>query len=877
MNTKFKLKVQRIGQQCLFDLTWGKGFVLSALLNYPEHLTIALQNWQDAYYNFYRTLPDPLLRGRAEDSGYLEPENVDWHREVKETERHLLLTFHQWLQSQELYEIRTHIAQTIVTLHSQRATRDSRANHPHTKVEIFLTCQPLEIARLPWETWELGAEVAGIGQVRLARTSVNIRQEAPKVKRPSHRKARVLVILGDETGLDFRGDRSAVQSLASLATVEFVGWSPGSDPATLKAEIVEAVAEDPGWDVLFFAGHSNESTLTGGELVIGPGIYLSIQDLSPALETAKQKGLQFALFNSCSGLAIADALIDLGLSQVAIFREPIHNRVAQDFLLCFLQGLTHHLDVHDALLLACQDLKTNKEFTYPSAYLIPSLYRHPETELFRLRPFGLEQCFRRLLPTRLELLTLFVLLSLSLAYPLQNTLLSYRTWIQAIYRDCTRQIAQIDDRSKAPPVLLVQIDDRSLEQAHIANPVPISRPYLAQLVKALALEKGSGQVQILGIDYVFDNAVLDQGELKQAIQSAVAQEQTWFVFATRRDPTSGEVPIPPQVASLGWSLQGYIGGFDNRVILLPPGLDCRQRCPFAYLLALLDRYRQETSQPIQPRLTPDPAHPSLREHLLQAITDSSSQDPTGSLHILNQLRLHPLTGLSDQTLAQKWLQPIIDLSIPPQEVYDQIPAWQVLDPTSPALSKATIQPSIVIIAAGGYEGAGISEPDYIPTPLAINYWRMRGFARKPTTGFLPVFTGGEIHAYAIHHLLNHHLVIPIPDTWMILLAALLAKIINVWREEQARRSSEFGIRNFSSGDAPRTEFRLPGTFGQRSQPSKLKQRLPIVVFIGLTGGYWLISWQVYISGAVLLPIALPTATFWIYLWPTFSPPIKKRG
>jgi hypothetical protein len=100
-----------------------------------------------------------------------------------------------------------------------------------------------------------------------------------------------------------------VRSLSAIAEVEFVGWQPGTnDKDALKAEIVNAITDERGWDVLFFAGHSNETALTGGELAIAPGVSLFFQELAQPLTIAMERGLQFALFNSCSGLSLANSL-----------------------------------------------------------------------------------------------------------------------------------------------------------------------------------------------------------------------------------------------------------------------------------------------------------------------------------------------------------------------------------------------------------------------------------------------------------------------------------------------------------------------------------------------------------------------------------------
>lgn len=105
--------------------------------------------------------------------------------------------------------------------------------------------------------------------------------------------------------------------------------------------------------------NSNETPLTGGDLKIAPNSAIgeadtsrciAIQDITQPLQQARDRGLQFAIFNSCSGISIAESLINLGLPQVAVMREPIHNTVAQEFLVQFLNALAEYKDVHEALI-----------------------------------------------------------------------------------------------------------------------------------------------------------------------------------------------------------------------------------------------------------------------------------------------------------------------------------------------------------------------------------------------------------------------------------------------------------------------------------------------------------------------------------------------
>lgn len=258
-------------------------------------------------------------------------------------------------------------------------------------------------------------------------------------------KTRVLAILGDETGLNFTEERHALAAQASVMDIHYVGWQPEEEANALKQRIYGTIADAQGWDVLFFAGHSNEAAGVGGEVAIAPNLALSIKDLTPALQQAQRRGLQFALFNSCSGLDIAQGLINLGLNQVAILREPIHNAVAQTFLVQLLQRLARQENVQEALRGACQFLKLEQNLTYPSAYLVPSLFRHPASVPYRIEPTGWRSRWRRWQPTRREALMVSTLAAISLIpaeanWVPQAWLMDQRVATQAVYRDLTGQI-----------------------------------------------------------------------------------------------------------------------------------------------------------------------------------------------------------------------------------------------------------------------------------------------------------------------------------------------------------------------------------------------------------------------------------------------------
>jgi hypothetical protein len=815
----FSLKVQRVETSCLFELSWGQGRQLSVTLPYPETLDKLYQEWRADYLGFYST----ALRGRVAQNGTIAPPPVNWHARLVEAEAKLLYEFHNWLRRGELFEIRSRIAQAV---------RDGEMGKTSPCVEVFLTCTPLDLARLPWEAWEIATESGATGKVRFFRTPPDI-EEAPITPKTSRRRARILAILGDETGLNFQTDKEAVRSLSKLADIQFVGWQPGQDIGELKAQIIEAIADERGWDVLFFAGHSNETALMGGELAIAPGVSLFLNELEQPLLLAKERGLQFALFNSCNGLSLANTLISWGLSQVAVMREPIHNQVAEEFLVRFLQRLAEYKDVCEALQHACQHLKLEKHVTYPSAYLIPSLFRHPKAPLFCPKPVGIRQQIERWLPTRKQAIALAGLALVSSQLSVQGFLLERRVLVQAQYRQLTNQVPT----TKQPPVLLVQIDEDSIREAKISKPNPMDRGYLAQLVDKVS----AMNAKVVGIDYLLDRHQPENDQkLANSLRSSVQKQGTSFVFATARNSNGGWFEVLPELAQPNWSLQGdvlLLGNDQRYMTLVPRQQPDPRRLPFSYLLALAYRLNFEQAvKPPQPQLQ---SSSNLLSQLSAHVAKTSGKDYRDIFS--PAARLQPLTNFAYQ-LRQMWLHPLVDFSIPPEQVYQRLPAWKLLESSAASPKLDSARQPIVIIAPGGYGEAGVvaAGEDSFPLPAAVSYWR----SRQNPPDEREKFSGAEAHAYMIHHFLNQRLVVPIPDLWLLAVAALLGKGVALILEEAK------GEKNKNKGK--QQLFLLPGS-GKW------------VLLGSATTLYGLASLQLYITAAVLLPVLMPAATFWTFI------------
>jgi CHASE2 domain/CHAT domain len=798
MKNIFNLKVQKVEQTCLFDLSWGQGQKLTAQVNYSAALTHLYKEWQQAYLYFYQS---DQMRGQAVGSGVARLTVSDWHAELVKAETRLMYEFHKWLRSAELYEVRAEIA---------KASQALVKAHPGTTeaVHLFLTCAPIELDRFPWEAWELGNEFATTGAIQIIRAPLNIKAQAGAIQEKLSRgKPRILAILGDETGLDFKAERDALKDLMRIAEVVFVGWQPEQTSMQIIQRISDAIADERGWDVLFFAGHSNETDLTGGELGIAPGTSISINEIAPQLSAARKQGLQLAIFNSCNGLNIANSLIDLGFSQVVVMREPIHNRVAQEFLVQFLQSLAKHVDVYEALMEARKYLRMEKSHTYPSSYLVPSLFCHPDAKLFKIPPFRWKQRLRAMLPNPVEAVALASTVILSTIVPFQDFMLDGRVYSQAVYRNLTQQIPA----DEAPPVALVEIDTESIYRAGMPNSQlhPFNRSYVAKLVERLKNLNAS----VVGLDLLFDVPQTDpptgDKDLGTAVRNAV-DANMWLVFAAGKKPDR-EVGANENIGinKWDWTLQGYVDSYPNLVELPDANGNCRQACPIAYLMSLVQIAKQEIQGLPQPQTT---RTTNLRAQFLDTVEKKHSQK--GDLADLVKVR--PTLGL----------QPIIDFSLPPAQVYTKIPAWKLIEKPDnnkfPLISK-----QVVLIAGGNDERLMFApgQPDHSQAPSATNYWTQQD-----------ALTGGESLAYMTHHFLTRHLVVPIPDIWLIGVAILLGKIAVIVVKRQS------GL-------------------------SKISRQKIIAASAGAVMFYGILGLQLYISLAVLIPWFLPSSVFLAYVLP----------
>ncbi|MGB3639195.1 MAG: CHASE2 domain-containing protein, partial [Rivularia sp. (in: cyanobacteria)] len=186
----------------------------------------------------------------------------------------------------------------------------------------------------------------------------------------TNERVKILAILGDSQGIDTQADRAILENLPN-ADITFL-VEPESKELTDKLW-------DANWQILFFAGHSATQPNETGKIYINQTESLTITQLKYALKKSVGRSLQLAIFNSCDGLGLAREFVDLQIPQMIVMREPVPDRVAQEFLKYFLQafarGDTLYLSVREA-----RERLQGLENQFPCATWLPVICQNPAEE-----------------------------------------------------------------------------------------------------------------------------------------------------------------------------------------------------------------------------------------------------------------------------------------------------------------------------------------------------------------------------------------------------------------------------------------------------------------------------------------------------------------
>lgn len=300
--------------------------------------------WQSVY----RRSMAAYLRIKVSAAQVTNFSNTEFINDCNESAEVLRETLNSWLNSESFRPIRERLLEKLTTSESIRA--------------ILLTDNP-QLRRLPWHLWDFferyfKAEIA---------LSTPVYERVEKLVSPGA-KVRILVILGNSTGIAIQEDRKIFEQLPD-AEVNFL-----VEPQ--RGELDNELWSQP-WDILFFAGHSSSyADGKDGQIYINQTDSLTIAQLKYALRQAISQSLKLAIFNSCDGLGLAGRLADLQIPQIIVMREPVPDRVAQEFLKNFLEAFAGGKSLYLSVREAREKLQW-LENEFPCATWLPVICQNP--------------------------------------------------------------------------------------------------------------------------------------------------------------------------------------------------------------------------------------------------------------------------------------------------------------------------------------------------------------------------------------------------------------------------------------------------------------------------------------------------------------------
>ena len=233
---------------------------------------------------------------------------------------------------------------------------------PSEEIRFIIETNDKVLRRIPWHLWNLFEDYPKT-EVALSASEY---KSTPKLITKNRGAISILAIIGNSKGIDIGKDRAFLEQLSDKAEIKFL-VEPQLDK--LNDQLWEH-----GWDIFFFAGHS--SSEEKGILQLNQIDTITFDKLRYALKKAISRGLKLAIFNSCDGLGLAQALADLHIPQVIVMREPVPDVVAQEFLRHFLSTFSGGQSLYASVREARERLE-RLEGEYPCATWLPVICQNP--------------------------------------------------------------------------------------------------------------------------------------------------------------------------------------------------------------------------------------------------------------------------------------------------------------------------------------------------------------------------------------------------------------------------------------------------------------------------------------------------------------------
>ncbi|NJO45020.1 MAG: CHAT domain-containing protein [Oscillatoriales cyanobacterium RM2_1_1] len=287
----------------------------------PPELETVLSNWRQVYYD--------IPQVRLKTKGVVHGSCANANNQAKANSTQIKAILNLWLEGND--PTWQPIRESLIKASGQLG------ESVHLLVEIEDQdengqLQPLSpvLRRLPWQEWNLFKQHFPQAEVILQVEGNNSGLKSPQ----PWPKPRILVVFGDNEGIDLTPDRQVVQLLKQQGAEVRLLEQPDYD------ELSEALRSELGYHLFVFSGHSRSDDHGGiGWLELSPNRSLEIQGdaFIRAFSRAVSQGLQVAIFNSCDGIGLANQLAKIGLPRSIVMREVVPNEVAASFLKYFFQ------------------------------------------------------------------------------------------------------------------------------------------------------------------------------------------------------------------------------------------------------------------------------------------------------------------------------------------------------------------------------------------------------------------------------------------------------------------------------------------------------------------------------------------------------------
>ncbi|HIK04668.1 MAG TPA: CHASE2 domain-containing protein [Trichormus sp. M33_DOE_039] len=449
------------------------------------------------------------------------------------------------------------------------------------EIQIIIETSDNLLQKLPWHLWNFledyqKAEVA-IGTPKYERIK-------PLTKNYTN-KVRILAVLGNSEGIDIEQDRALLQKLPNAKTIFLV------EPS--RQEFDQWLWHQDGWDILFFAGHSQSDGNTG-LIHINQSTSLKIGELKNALKYAITRGLRLAIFNSCDGLGLANQLTQWHIPQIIVMRENVPDVVAQSFLRHFLRAFADNQSFYLAVRYARERLQ-GIEDEFPGASWLPTICQNPAEEALTWNELSGKtnkvtfSWFNRQSLQKV-LLASFVVTSLLLGVRSQGTI---QEWELKAFDGMMRLRP---DEGIDPRLLVVTITEADIQAQQQRQKSSLSDSALERLLQILAKSKP----RAIGLDIYRDFPVESR---YPDLAISLGQNQDLFAICKVSEGAGNGISPPPEIPTQRLGFSDVVRDRDfivrRHLLILTPDPESPCKTRYSLGMRLAKQYLAKQGVPVQ--------------------------------------------------------------------------------------------------------------------------------------------------------------------------------------------------------------------------------------------------------------------------------------